>query len=79
LQAYDLKIPEPSLNPFVAGSIPARPTNIHQEAHEFRFVGFLLSARFLCQFHSVQSEQENQYHYASDIPLYRNADYRISE
>ena len=32
-----------TFNPLVAGSSPARPTMNYQEAHEFRFVGFLRS------------------------------------
>jgi hypothetical protein len=35
-----------TFNPLVAGSNPARPTTNQQKAHEFTFVGFLLSARF---------------------------------
>ena len=31
-----------TFNPLVAGSSPARPTKIQQEAHAFRCVGFLL-------------------------------------
>jgi hypothetical protein len=36
-----------TFNPLVAGSNPARPTMNYQEAHEFRFVGFLRSGRSL--------------------------------
>jgi hypothetical protein len=38
-----------SFNPLVAGSNPARPTKISQEAHEFRFVGFLFSGLYLIE------------------------------
>jgi hypothetical protein len=36
-----------TFNPLVAGSNPARPTKNYQEAHEFRFVGFLRSGHSL--------------------------------
>jgi hypothetical protein len=39
-----------TFNPLVAGSNPARPTKIYQEAHELRFVGFFVSGRSLVRY-----------------------------
>ena len=44
-----------TFNPLVAGSNPARPTTNYQEAHEFRFVGFLRSGHSLVGSEDVQS------------------------
>src|SRR5439155_21364027 len=44
-----------TFNPLVAGSNPARPTTNHQKAHEFTFVGFLLSGHSLVASENVRS------------------------
>jgi hypothetical protein len=43
-----------TFNPLVAGSNPARPTTNNQQAHEFTFVGFLLSGRSLVASENVR-------------------------